>query len=77
MMDKRIGTVRDGKTIWPEVDATGQTYSRPATTVGLDAEHFVVIPVNFVDWRLIETLAQQVAPKRGLKKAVADERNDL
>lgn len=77
-MDKRIGiVVKDGKTVWPEVDAFGRPYARPATTVGLDSEHFIVIPINFADWQLIEELRQQVAPKRGVKKAVADERNNL
>lgn len=39
-MKDRIGTMRPLS--WPRFDVNGVPYNRPATTVGLDDNHFVV-----------------------------------
>ncbi len=62
-MDNRIGTRKDGKTTWPEVDITGQSYPKPpGTTVGLGKKgYFAVLPINFVDQGEVEQLREIVA----------------
>ena len=54
-----IGTWNEDGTVWPEVDINGQPYAQPATIVGLDDTHFVVIPVNFTDWERLDTIRPQ------------------
>lgn len=46
--DKQIGTIKDGKKVWPDLDFFGQRYSRAGvSTMGLGTGRFVVLPVNF------------------------------
>ena len=50
-LDPRIGkyTEKGLPEYWPDVDVTGQRYTRPATTQGIGERHFVVLPPRAVD----------------------------
>lgn len=43
-LDPRIGTFNDDGSVlaWPELDISGQSYTRPINMAGLGARHFVV-----------------------------------
>jgi hypothetical protein len=68
-LDARIGhyeavTTSDGtvskKQVLPELDINGLPYLHVASTAGLDRERFVVLPVNFKDWGLLEAVKKQL-----------------
>ena len=51
--DRRIGTMQNGETAWPEVNVFGAAYERHnASIYSLDGVRFVVIPPN--RWHEIE-----------------------
>lgn len=66
-MDDRVGTVDDGRRVWPSVDITGAPYDR--TNYGaeyfLDDRRFVILPHTFVAWDMVAALKEEVAHDDG------------
>lgn len=68
-LDARIGryepvTTSNGtaskKQVLPEHDINGQPYLHAASTAGLGNDRFVVLPVNFKDWGLLDAIKDQL-----------------
>jgi len=74
-LEERIGYFnQDGRRHMPSVDINGQPYQYPGNWVHLDANTFVVVPVNFRIWALIEGLKAQVGkPKAKPAKEKSDD----
>ena len=61
-LEDRIGYFdKDGQRHMPTVNVNGQDYNYPGSWSHLDGNRFVVVPVNFNDWALIEQIKAQLS----------------
>lgn len=78
MTDERIGTTNaDGSKSYPKVDINGASYSKPATTAGIGGGRFVVVPVGFKDFDMLEEFKPKpVAKPKPIKKDESESDDD-